>query len=243
MNRFWTLITLACAAMSGVGSTAVADLVNVSSIGTVNLSPNSQSSAVTISIYDANTASPTSLVAWSLGLQIVPLGITTGTVTIDSSVTYPISGNIFSSPNPAGAPQTTPDSPNTGDLTVGAASNGFVPVTVAGGGQNLVTLKFNASAGATGDFALRLVDDGTPAYTYWTDGSFNDNPFLFNNTAISSAAQIGSIHINSTAAVPEPSSMALTASLLAFAGWRARRKKRNATAMSPNVNVAPNAVS
>lgn len=213
-------------------STLRADLVNIGSIGTITMTANTQSPSITIPIYDANTAVASNLVAWSLGLRVVPLSGATGTVTIDSTFSYPLSGNILSSPNPSGAPQSTPNSPNSGDYTVGAASTGFVPVTVSGSGQNLMTLKVNASAGASGNFALQLVDDGTPSYSYWTDSGFNDNPFLFNNTAITSASQIGTIHVNSTAAVPEPSSMLLTAGLLGFAGWRTRRKKQSLVASS-----------
>ena len=110
-------------------ATARADLVNIGAIGTITMTANTQSPSITIPIYDANTAVASNLVAWSLGLRVVPLGGATGTVTIDSTFGYP-SGNLLSSPNPAGVPQSTANSPTSGDYTVGAASTGFVPVFV-----------------------------------------------------------------------------------------------------------------
>jgi hypothetical protein len=231
------LLAFACVVF-GLTTAVRANLVNVGALSTtVNMNAGTQSAFVTIPIYDSAPLTSTSLVAWSLGLRVTPVGGATGSVTIDPTFAYP-SGNILTSPNPSGAPQSTPNSPTTGDITVGAANTGFTPVVVTAGGQNLVQLKFNASAGASGQFALQLVDDGTPAYTYWTDSSFNDNPFLVNNVPVVLSTQIGTIQVT-PAAVPEPSSMLLTAGLLGAAGWRARRKRKAAAAATAETPVPP----
>lgn len=208
-----------------VGS-AQADLVTVGSIGTVNMAPNSQSSAIAIPIFDANTGTPVNLFAWSLGLRVVPLSGATGTVTIDQASLAYAANNILTDPFPSAGPQLTPNAPTTGDITIGSSSNAFNAYAVLNqaANQTLAGIKFNSSSDASGNFALQLVDSGALQSTYWTDDSFTDRGFQVNGAAFVSGAELGQIEV--FAAVPEPGSLLLTGGLVACAAWRARRKRK-----------------
>lgn len=221
-----------------------ADLVNIPLLtGTINMLPNTTSAYQTISVNDLNPGTPVGMTAWSLGFHIVSLGATTGTVTIDTSAIYPTSNNIFPSPYPVAGPSIGTNSPTNGDLSVSAFDFSGAGVTVPGAGANLVQIKFTASANASGNFGLQLVDGGTYQNSFWNDDApyvDDDHPgnyphnFLVGGSAFTSGVQLGVISL--PAAVPEPSSLLLTGGIAGAATWRSRRRRRStvaATAATP----------
>lgn len=219
--------------------TVRADLINVPTIGTVNMTANTDSAVQTIALNDLNPGVPTNMIGWGLGFHIVPLSGATGTVTIiQSSIAYPTTNHIFGapfSPAPSAAPAIGTDSPGFGDFSASASENGANSVLVPGGaGKNMMTLQFHASAGAGGNFALQLVDSGTilnPQNSYWVDDVGPDSHyFSVGGAAFFSGIQLGTISLP-PAAVPEPGSLVLCSAALGFAGWRARRRAKQAAAV------------
>lgn len=230
-HRYVLLIT---AVLFSTMSTPVwGDLVNIGTVGTTVMSPGTQSGTITIPIFDTNSGTPVTMLDWSLGLRIVPLGGATGTVTIDqSSIAYPGSGgNVFPNPFPGSGPTVGDNNPAAGDFTISSSDALGVGVTVPNqaAGKGLVSFKVNASAGASGTFALRLVDSGGAGArqnTYWDDENVVTHDFLINGSAFTSGVEIGQFNV--AAAVPEPGSLLLTGSVALVAGWRVRRKRRAA---------------
>jgi hypothetical protein len=254
MNRRTSLqVILAAAALvvAGLTNRASADLVTVGQLGTINMTAGSQSGYINVPVFDAGGPSVL-LAAWQLAIRIVPIAGATGTVTIDqASLAYP-SNYIFPSGDrfPAGAPYTVPNTPTAGDLAIGGNANSFNGYTVTGSGQGLLDLKFNASAGATGSFDIRLVE--VNQNSYWTEHrptavfpapNYVDQPFRVNGTPLTlqtpGSLSLGTI---SVAAVPEPSSLLLSGAVVGFAGWRARRKRRKEAEAAATVAVATPAV-
>ncbi|QDV67930.1 PEP-CTERM motif protein [Rosistilla carotiformis] len=96
----------------------------------------------------------------------------------------------------------------------------FTPLPVnlpnAGSPNLLARLEFDTNAAGVFDFTL---DPGS---------SFSDE--LFNDFAFTSSGT--SVTVNSTAAVPEPTSMTLLGAALLGAGWHQRRRRRKATSES-----------
>lgn len=218
----------ATAAILAAGSFASADIITIANLDPINLTAGTQSNYVTFSVYDASGPS-VSMFGWSLGVSVVPLGGATGTVTIDvSSAAYPLN-HIFSNPFQSPGPGVSPNAPSAGDTTFLSSNGDFNGVTVNSGppgNQNLLNLKFNASAGASGNFEIRLVDAGGFQNTYWTDyDSAEDRPFYVNGSPVigTGGASIGTISVS---AVPEPSSLLLFGSVLGLSAWRVRRRLR-----------------
>lgn len=205
---------------------AQADMVTVASVGTVNMNANTQSGYVNINVFDANPGTAVNLYGWSLGLRVVPLSGATGTVTIDGASMVYAPNPLLTNPNPTPNPAPTVDQPAVGDYTVFASDNAFNSVTVPGTQRGLVSVKFNASLDASGNFGLQLVDSGGLAQTYWTNfDTFGNEPLYFGASPIigTGGAQIGILNVQG-AAVPEPSSLLLAAGIAGCAVWRKRRK-------------------
>lgn len=213
-----------------VAGTVHADLVTIDTFGTISMAANSQSSAVILPIYDFNPSiSVTDLSGVSLGLRVVRL-TGTGTVTIDQASIAYASNNIIASGDQFGIISTS-NSPTSGDYTYSLQSAGFNGYTVPNQAseKNTLTLKFNSSAGASGQFALELVNGASNGNSNWTDNTaFLDHPlYVFNgvgDVAVDSThpGVVGTINIS---AVPEPGSLALVGALAAAGAWRARRKR------------------
>ncbi len=137
---------------------------------------------------------------------------------------------ILTNPFPTSAPIPTVDQPQPGDVTVFASDNSFNSVLVPGTERGMVSVKFNASMDASGNFGLQLVDTGTLVNTYWTDyDTFLNAPLYFEGSPIigTGGAQIGILNV-AAAAVPEPSSLLLAGGIAGFTVWRKRRKPATA---------------
>jgi hypothetical protein len=223
--------------LSSAAECVRADMVNIPVLGTINMLPNTTSAYSTIGVNDLNPRTPVGLVAWNLGFRVVPLSGAHGTVNVDTTMLYPASNNIFTSPYPAAGPTVTGDSPAAGDVTVGSTDSTFLGPTVTGAGANLVQIRFNASPDASGNFALQLVAGGTYQNTFWNDNApyvDDDNPgnyphnFLVGGASFYSGIQLGQISL--LAAVPEPSGLLLTGGVAGIAAWRVRRRRRAGTA-------------
>jgi hypothetical protein len=238
LTRAGALVAAAALVVAGSAHQASANIVTVGQLGTINMTAGTQTpSYTTIPIFDAGGPA-VQLEFWQLALQIVPLSGATGTVTIDiPSRAYPTT-SIF----PAGdrfpvAQPTSVTTPPPGIDAIFWASTPFgSSYTVNSSGQSMIDLKFNASAGASGNFDVRLIQQSEN--TYWSLGPDNFQ-FYVNGVPLPvstpGSASIGTI---SVAAVPEPSSLLLSGTVVGFAAWRARRKKRKAEAAAQTTGVA-----
>jgi len=230
LNSFRIIIVL-LAIIAAQTSTARADLVSVGTVGTNNLNAGGQSGTITVPIFN-DTGTSATILAWTLGLRIVPMGGATGTVTIDeASIAYPTGGaNIFPTAFPAAKPTFGNDNPAFGDYTISASDGTLTGVAVpnSAAGKAMMTFKVNASANASGSFALQLVDPAGQSNTFWNDNIDFSPPhdFLVNGSSFVSGVEIGQFSV--AAAVPEPGSLLLTGSVALVAGWRLRRKRRSA---------------
>jgi hypothetical protein len=231
-----TLRTLSTGALSALllfpAAHTHADVVSVASIGTTILEQGYQSGYLHVNIFDANPGVPAEAFGWSLGLRVVPLGGATGTVTIDQASIVYAPDPLFTDPFTA-LPGVTPNQPAAGDVTVFGSNDDFDGVLVPGTPKGMVSIKFNASANARGNFGLQLVDSGGLANTYWTNfNSAFDEPLHFNGTPITG---LGGAQIGMITAIPEPSSLLLAGGVVGLAGWKARRRKRWAGVSPPPV--------
>jgi hypothetical protein len=221
-------------------TTLRADLVSVGTVGSVGVSPGGQSGTITVPVFN-DTGTAATMLAWTLGLRIVPLNGATGTVTlVESSVAYPTSGtNIFPTVFPVAKPTIGDNNPAAGDYTFSASDGTFTGVTVPNSatGKAMMTFQVSASANASGTFALQLVDPTGQSNTFWNDQDNNAREFLVNNAAFVSGVEIGQFSV--AAAVPEPGSLLLTGSVALIAGWRARRKRRAAAEATLSTTATP----
>jgi len=170
---------------------------------------------------------------WTIGLQFLPAGTTTGSLTL----------NGFSQPvpalNPMPAGEFAADQPEEFSLTNSGVINGttqywnsFMQATdqfqtvLAGQTYGLASFSFTASVEAEGVWNVYAVQQQSQTRTFWLDGSFGE--VMFSN--LPSAGQgnyamtIGTITVNP---VPEPSGLMLAGSAIVAAGWFGWRSRRN----------------
>jgi hypothetical protein len=226
-SRYLCIMAGAACLVAGSADRVAANIVTVGQLGTINMTAGTQTPAfTTVPVFDAGGAA-VQMAAWQLAIRIVPLGGATGTVTIDQASAVYAPGHIIGDPVPAAQPLYVANIPNAGDQLFASQSNGFNAYTVNGSGQTLMNIKFNASGLASGNFDIRLVE--VNQNTLWTDGAFIDRPFHVSGTPLTlqttGSLSIGTISV-SAAAVPEPSSLLLSGTVVGLAAWRARRKRR-----------------
>jgi len=172
-------------------------------------------------------------VGWTIGVQVLPSGVTTGTLTI-ASLAQPLVN-----PMPTGTVDIT--QPTLSTLALSGTINGstqywltnITATEVLGSltgntSYNLGDLLFSASGNASGVWNVYAVQQGGSFLkTYWNDASLGDN--AFSNLPIGSQGTNGSVLIGTITAVPEPSTIALLGMSVASAGWYAWRSRRKVT--------------
>ena len=184
----------------------------------------------------------TTLNAWNLGFQVLPIGIVTGSVT-PISVFNPATNPVLA--GPSGVDPATQFA-----LVLTATTNGTKNAFSWGMAQtdgldantlgvnttkNFASFVLQASVGASGTWGFFAVNQslaGGPSYWADTDGAST----AFGNLPATngSSLQIGTITVT---AVPEPSSIVLAAFAVAGAGWfavRARGSSRIAIVEAPS---------
>lgn len=169
---------------------------------------------------------------WVIGVQILPVGGTIGSLTI-GGLSQP-----GTNPLPAGAVELT--QPTLSLLANSATINGsdqyyltssvatiggFVNTVDSNASYNLGVLSVTASVDALGTWNVYAVQQGGSFYkTYWTDGGLTD--LDFGNFPRGANGSNTSLLLGSLSVVPEPSGLALAGTALAGVAWAARRIRR-----------------
>jgi hypothetical protein len=174
---------------------------------------------------------------WALGIEFVPQGGATGTLSVGTA-SNPSNNALTGSP---GSPSTfvgNPSGPNTYTV-ISNTNNTIVGSTVPSSGDNLVTFNLT-STNASGTFKIMAFNDSSNGYSNWTyynasnvNDPNNASNFAFTNIGASGTFpgspqtfSLGTITVT-PAAVPEPGSMVLAgiaAAGCAAYGWRRKRR-------------------
>lgn len=195
----------------------------------LNWNPTSQSSPqFTVGI--ENVGDTDLLIAWSVQLEIVPVGSASGLSF--ASVTMPTTNYLLGS-NSDGFVGTI----GTGGSSLYAFDSVYTegPVSVPASGDNLLSATFSAASGAQGVFNIEAVPD---PYTgsYWYSSNSGETTFVqyaFANVPFGTndpPVVIGQVSLTSGSSIPEPQSVWLVVSGLAtlatYKGIRQIRLRR-----------------
>jgi hypothetical protein len=227
-----TLLPLTTALLAGGILNSNASVLVLETGKSLSLSP---SSSGTITFSAGNDAGDITadFLGWTLGIQLLPSGTTTGSLTL-GSLTQPVSN-----PMPDGsAGSITITQPSTFTLANSASINNsttysqiaiefvdpLLGTVLSNTSYNLGTLSINSSANASGTWNLYAVQQaGGFHQSYWTDGSLTDNDFgNLPRGAGNSSILIGTVSITG---VPEPTQTWVMGGCLAV-GFILRRQGR-----------------
>jgi hypothetical protein len=215
----------------------------------------SGSQNITIPVLNG-TGSPTAtMFGWALGIEIVPVGGATGTLSIGAtsdtidpntgSVINPPPNDVFTNSSGVLTPFVSSSPAYTTISNTNAASAG---VKVPTSGDNLVYFNLT-STNAVGTFKIVAFNDSSNGYSNWTYDNLsnpsdpnNSLSFAFTNIGASGSFPgseqqfvLGTITVLAPSAVPEPGSLVLAGVAAAgYAGYGWRRKRRLAGEALPN---------
>jgi len=203
----------------------------------------STTGSMTFSFTNNAGAITDNFLAWTLGIQVLPAGSVSGTLTL-GTLTQPVTN-----PMPIGTYDSTQPTLLTlgGSGTINGSTNYYqinLTTTEALGtvlgntSYNMGTLGFTASGAAAGTWNIYAVQQNAPFYeSYWTDGSLTDTDFgNLPRGAGNSSILLGTVTVS---AVPEPGSLAaaaVTGGIAACCAWR-RRRKAGARAVAADAAV------
>ena len=222
MRTSFRSVFLSAALVCFAWQTVVATPINIDTGNLLSMSPGANSSLV-LSATNANAGSSvTTFNGWTLGLQLLPQGGATGTLTM-TGISNPTTNSAL----------TVPDTPTFINSTLNTATNGttaykYVGISnvdattttfALGQSLNLMSLAMSSSAGAAGTWNLYAVNQ-SPSQSAWLDvtglGTDYGNVPATNGTSL----LVGTVTV-----VPEPGSMVLAglAGVVVFAAfgrWR-----------------------
>jgi hypothetical protein len=190
---------------------------------------------------DGTTAAPDNFIGWVLGIQLVPQGGATGTLTVGS-----LAGGT-TNPMPFGDLQIT--QPQLATLGGSASLNGstqyyFMGINsltdlgtlAVGQTYEMGSLGLTASPSALGKWDVYTVQQNSPLFkTYFFDGTATEQPF-------GNMPWVGqgnySLKLGEVQVVPEPSSLAILGLTGLGAGGYAWRRRRSRKALAAGGAVA-----
>lgn len=225
----------------GVGQISAATL-SLETGKNLELQPG-QSGSLTLSLSN-DAGDITNFNGWVVGIQFLPTLGTTGSLSLTSLTQPATNPAVTTSP---GTPVIDPDlqmfdaefNPllvNGTDLftsvSITSSSSTQTQTLFGSTSYNLGTLTFSASGDAAGTWNLYAINpnqlDGEKSWWY-TNGL---NTISYGNLLSPSSGPANSIQLGTISAVPEPSSLMLTASALVGAGWYGWRSRRNPLAVT-----------
>ena len=189
---------------------------------TVNDVPwNTNNSSPTMVVgIDNTTSTTTPLVAWQLGLEIVPTGtgVHTGGL-LFAGAEIPSSGYLLDGRSSGLSPALSGPTNTIG--AIGDIDSLYTGVIVPSTGDSLLQLSFSALPRTSGDYEINVVPG--PDYACWFSDDFEPTGFL--NAPFSG----GPVTLGYVEVVPEPGTLALFGSggmamaMLGLRRWRRRR--------------------
>jgi hypothetical protein len=228
----WLFAALATVIVAGPAHAATITLGTSSSLTL------QQGASGTFTFTAANDAGAiTNFLGWTLGIQVLPAGTTSGSISIGSLLvpsanpilSGTLGGNIdFTAPTVGTLANSGTINGSTQFTFFGMSANDEFRTVNASTTYNLAALSFLASPTASGTWNVYAVQQQGPTAwkSYWTDENLTDTPF---GNWPSSPVGNTAVLVGTITAVPEPSTIALLGMSVASAGWYAWRSRRKVT--------------
>ena len=189
-----------------------------------------------------NAGSITDFLSWTLGIQVLPSGSASGTLTLGTlsiPVVNPMPTSFVDGTQPTLATLANSGTINNSTQYYQISIQGPGTETILGNtSYNMGTLGFTASGAAAGTWNVYAVQQaGVFAESYWFNDSITDTDFgNLPRGAGNSSILLGTVTVS---AVPEPGSLAaaaVTGGIAACCAWR-RRRKAGARAVAADAAV------
>jgi hypothetical protein len=180
--------------------------------------------------------------AYTLGIQVLPAGVVSGTVTL-GTLTQPVTNPMpigtldFTQPTLATLKSSGTINGTTNFYNINAATTTALGTVLGSTSYNLGTLGFTASGGAAGTWNVYVIQQGGADFqSYWTDGSILDSDF----GNLPRGAGNSSLLVGTITAVPEPGSLAVAgvAGMMAMGCVWGRRRKAKARAAAADASIS-----
>lgn len=149
----------------------------------LNLQPNA-SGNFTLSFTNSTGDITSNFLAWTMGIQVQPVGSVSGIVTpgtLAHSVENPMPIGAFPDiiqPTLLTLANSATINGSTNFYQIGMQTTVALGTVLSGTSYNMGTLSFTASSGAAGTWNVYAVQQGGVSYqTFWTNGSLNDIDF------------------------------------------------------------------